>query len=52
MTGGVIIRQIERVSLREDPAGEIGLGVGIGCREAELDGGGLVGRGWGVSVCV
>lgn len=31
LAGGVIIRQIERVSLREEPAGEIGrLGVGKG----------------------
>lgn len=37
---GVIIRQIERVSFTEDPAGGIELGVGNGLREAEWDGGG------------
>ena len=30
MAGGEIIRQIERVSFREDPAGGIQLGVGNG----------------------
>lgn len=30
VAGGEIIRQIERVSFREDPAGGIGLGVGNG----------------------
>lgn len=30
MARGEIIRQIERVSFREDPAGGIGMGVGKG----------------------
>lgn len=30
VAGGEIIRQIERVSFKEDPAGGIGLGVGNG----------------------
>lgn len=36
---GEIIRQIERVSFREDPAGGIGLWVGKGLREAAKEGG-------------
>lgn len=41
---GQIIRQIERVSFREDLAGGIGLGVGVeamegGCRQGGGDGG-------------